>query len=65
MTKFSVPSTGTSVLKGHAIVTHEGNTLDTGIWSCSKDKESSCPHVKSVYKALSLHLANNEGMSDV
>jgi len=56
----SVPSTGTSRLKGRAIVTHNGASFQSGSWQCSKDQERSCQHILTAVKAVVEYLGEND-----
>jgi len=56
----SVPSTGTSRLKGRAIVTHRGANFQSGSWNCSKDQDCSCQHIVTAVKTVIEYLGGNE-----
>ena len=55
----SVPSTGTTRLKGRAIVTHNGASFQSGSWHCSKDQDRSCQHIRMAVKTVVEYLGEN------
>jgi len=56
---FSVHSPGQRGAKGRAIVYHEGDDTGVGIWTCSKDAISDCPHKKLARNHLQKLLRND------
>ena len=60
VTMVSVPSTGTSRLKGRAIVTHNGANFQSGSWHCSKDQARSCQHIVTAMKTVVESLGDND-----
>jgi hypothetical protein len=65
MTKFSVPSTSSALLKGRSVVTHTGLGPRTGVWHCSKDQSHiSCPHITSTRTVLARLLPEEPDRED-
>ena len=60
LTMLSVLSTGTSRLKGRAIVTHKGSSFQSGSWHCSKDQDRSCQHIVTAVKTVIECLGEND-----
>jgi len=60
ITMLSVPSTGTSRLKGRAIITHNGADFQSGTWHCSKDQGRSCQHIVMAVKTVVEYLENSD-----
>jgi hypothetical protein len=42
---FSVPSPNQRSLRSRVFVTHIGQDSGSGVWRCSKDPTSNCPHI--------------------
>ncbi|KAH6884772.1 hypothetical protein BKA70DRAFT_1377642 [Coprinopsis sp. MPI-PUGE-AT-0042] len=58
---FSVRSTSSSALMGRAIVMHKGLSHVEGTWSCSKDSQDVCSHIRLAHATL-VAIHNGEGL---